>query len=75
MKNPTVDKTFGQILIEKSIISQNKLDLALRRQKDQKGKYLGQILIEMGVVSQEKLKKKCNTRANLAFRGAGKLTC
>jgi len=57
MKKPLVEKALGQILIEKNIISQNQLDLALRRQKDQKGKYLGQILIEMGAVSQEKLNK------------------
>ncbi len=56
-----MDKTLGQILIEKNIISQTQLDLALRRQKEQKGKYLGQILIEMGVVSQEKLNKLLDT--------------
>jgi hypothetical protein len=60
-RNPVIDKTFGQILIEKNIISQTQLDLALRRQKQEKGKYLGQILIEMGVVSQEKLNKLLDT--------------
>jgi hypothetical protein len=61
MRSEMAEKTFGQILVEKSIISQNQLDLALRRQKEQKGKYLGQILIEMGVVSQDKLNKLLNT--------------
>jgi len=56
-----MEKTLGQILIEKNIISQTQLDLALRRQKQQKGKYLGQILIEMGVVSQDKLNKLLDT--------------
>lgn len=56
-----MDKTLGEILIEKSIISQTQLDLALRKQKEQKGKYLGQILIEMGAVSQEKLNKLLDT--------------
>lgn len=56
-----MDKTFGQILVEKNIVSQTQLDLALRRQNQEKGKYLGQILIEMGVVSQEKLNKLLDT--------------
>ena len=56
-----MDKSLGQILMEKNLISQTQLDLALRRQKQQKGKYLGQILIEMGVVSQEKLNRLLDT--------------
>jgi hypothetical protein len=47
-------KALGQILLEKDIISKSQLDLALRRQQKQKGKYLGQILMEMGV-SQSKI--------------------
>ncbi len=47
-------KALGQILLEKNVISKNQLDLALKRQQQQKGKYLGQILIEMGV-SQGKI--------------------
>ena len=52
----TMEKTLGQILVEKNIISPEQLALALSRQKQEKGKYLGQILIEMGV-SQEKINK------------------
>ena len=48
-------------MVEKSLLTQTQLDLALRRQKQQKGKYLGQILIEMGLVSQEKINKVLNT--------------
>ncbi len=47
-KGPNMDNTLGQILIGKNIITQTQLELALRRQKQQKGKYLGQILTEMG---------------------------
>jgi len=52
-----MEKTLGQILLEKNILTPTQLDLALRRQKQQKGKYLGQILIEMGLVSQEKINR------------------
>ena len=52
----TMEKTLGQILVEKNIISPEQLSLALSRQKQEKGKYLGEILIEMGV-SQEKINK------------------
>ena len=52
-----MEKALGQILLEKNIITQAQLDLALKKQNQQKGKYLGQILIEMGVVSQEKINK------------------
>jgi len=52
-----MDKTLGEILVGKNIITQTQLELALRRQKQQKGKYLGQILTEMGLVSQEKINK------------------
>ena len=48
-------------MVEKSFLTQTQLELALRRQKQQKGKYLGQILIEMGLVSQEKINKVLNT--------------
>jgi hypothetical protein len=52
-----MEKSLGQILLEKNMITQAQLDLALKRQKQQKGKYLGQILTEMGLVSQEKINK------------------
>jgi hypothetical protein len=58
-----MDKTLGQILVEKSIITQTQLELALRRQKQQKGKYLGQILTEMGLVSQEKINRILDTHS------------
>jgi hypothetical protein len=58
-----MDKTLGQILVEKNIITQTQLDLALRRQKQQKGKYLGQILTEMGLVSQERINKILDTHS------------
>jgi len=63
MKNPMVDRNLGEILVENNIISQAQLDLALRRQQTQKGKYLGQVLIEMGLVSQEKLNKILDTHS------------
>ena len=44
-------------MLEKNMITQTQLDLALKRQKQQKGKYLGEILIEMGAVSQERINK------------------
>ncbi len=46
-------KPLGQVLLERHIISQQDLDLALARQKAEKGKYLGQILVEMGVPQDE----------------------
>ena len=49
-------KALGQILVEKNIITQAKLESALQRQKEEKGKYLGQILFEMGV-SQDEINK------------------
>ena len=50
------DKALGEILVEQNIISRNHLDLALKRQKQEKGKYLGQILFEMGI-PQDKINK------------------
>ena len=47
------EKTLGQILIERNIISPAILDLAPKRQKREKGKHLGEILLEMGVPQDE----------------------
>jgi len=54
--NPPVEKMLGQILVERNIISPMQLQVALDRQKNQKGKYkyIGEILIEMGF-PQEKI--------------------
>ena len=53
------DKTLGQILIEQNIITSKQLELALKRQKQEPGKYLGQILFELGV-PQDKINKALN---------------
>jgi len=47
------DKALGQILLERNIITETELELALGRQRVEKGKYLGQILLEMGVPQDE----------------------
>ncbi len=47
------EKTLGQILIEKNIITPAILDLALKCQEREKGRYLGEILFEMGVPQDE----------------------
>ena len=47
------EKKLGQILLERNIITKAELELALERQKAEKGKYLGQILLEMGVPQNE----------------------
>ncbi len=47
------EKALGQILLERSIITETELELALGRQRVEKGKYLGQILLEMGVPQDE----------------------
>jgi hypothetical protein len=47
------EKSLGQILMERSIITETELELALGRQRVEKGKYLGQILFEMGVPQDE----------------------
>jgi len=47
------EKNLGQILIERNIITPAILDLALKRQKREKGKYLGEILFEMGAPQDE----------------------
>jgi hypothetical protein len=46
-------KNLGQILVERNIITQAQLDLALTRQNLERGKYLGEILFEMGVPQDE----------------------
>ena len=46
---PGSDKTLGQILIAKGVISQEKLDLALKIKDVQPDKYLGEILYRIGV--------------------------
>ncbi len=48
---PIVEKTLGQILVERHIISPLRLQAALDRQKKHNGKakYLGEILLEMGI--------------------------
>ncbi len=53
---PGSEKTLGQILVDKGIISQEQLERALRIKAEQPGKYLGEILFEMGV-SQEKINR------------------
>ncbi|MBF0103548.1 MAG: hypothetical protein HQK77_21835, partial [Desulfobacterales bacterium] len=45
-------KTFGQILVEKAIISEAQLEEALARQKKDVTKLLGQHLIDMGIPHQ-----------------------
>jgi len=47
------EKTLGQILIERNILFPAILDLALKRQKVEKGRHLGEILLEMGVPQDE----------------------
>jgi len=47
------EKTLGQILIEKNIITPAILDLALKFQEREKGRFLGEILFEMGVPQDE----------------------
>lgn len=47
------EKALGQILVERNIITETELELALGRQTVEKGKYLGQILFEMGVAQDE----------------------
>ena len=51
---PDSEKTLGQILIAKGVISQKQLDLALKIKDVQPEKYLGEILFRIGV-SQEKI--------------------
>jgi hypothetical protein len=52
---PITEKTLGQILVERNIISPTQLQTALDRQKRQKGKYkyIGEILFEMGVSQKQ----------------------
>jgi hypothetical protein len=50
------EKTLGQILVEKGVISQEQLDRALAIKADQPGKYLGEILFEIGI-PQEKINR------------------
>jgi len=47
------EKTLGQILLKRNIITETELKLALERQRVEKGKYLGQIFLEMGVPQDE----------------------
>ena len=47
------EKALGQILMERNVICETELELALGRQRVEKGKYLGQILLEMGVPQDE----------------------
>jgi hypothetical protein len=61
MQSATSSRTFmnvhlGQALVEKGIITQAELDLALIVQKMKKNKYLGEILQSVGV-SQDKINK------------------
>src|SRR5690606_16266457 len=53
---PAVEKTLGQILVEKGIINRDQLDRALKIKSEQPDKYLGEILFEIGV-SQEKINR------------------
>ncbi len=55
-------KMIGEILVERNIISRRHLDLALKRQKQEKEKYLGQILFEMGI-PQDKINKALDQSA------------
>lgn len=46
-------KLLGEILLERNIITQEQLELALEQQEKEKGKYLGQIFLEMGILQDE----------------------
>lgn len=48
-------RKLGEILLDKKVINQEQLDIALAKQKYQKGKSIGEILVEMDDVSQEKV--------------------
>ncbi len=51
----------GDLLVEAELLTQAQLDIALERQREQRG-YLGQIIIEKGWVTEEQL---CKTLAKL----------
>lgn len=50
---PVSEKTLGQILLVKGVISQQKLALALKIKNVQPDKYLGEILFQIGVPQQK----------------------
>jgi len=58
---PITEKTLGQILLEREVISPTDLQTALDRQRKGNGKYkyIGEILLEMGV-PQEKINEALN---------------
>ena len=58
---PITDRTLGQILVERKVISPTRLQMALDRQKKGNGKYkyIGEILLEMGV-PQEQINEALN---------------
>jgi hypothetical protein len=51
--NRRPNKLLGQILLEKSLITQEQLRFALEQQKRENSKYLGQIFLEMGIFQDE----------------------
>lgn len=57
----------GQILLEMNVITQQQLDEALRRQKQNGSKKLGEILIEMGAITEKDLMKALEARFRIPY--------
>jgi type IV pilus assembly protein PilB len=63
----------GQILLENNIITQQQLDEALKKQKEQ-GKKLGDVLIETGTITENQLMKALEQRFKVPYVDLGELT-
>ncbi|MDI6759079.1 MAG: hypothetical protein QMD94_05360 [Candidatus Omnitrophota bacterium] len=54
MPEKTIDKKLGELLIERGIINQGQLEMALASQKE-RGGLIGEILIELGLAKEEEI--------------------
>ncbi|MBF0387180.1 MAG: hypothetical protein HQL20_04920 [Candidatus Omnitrophica bacterium] len=65
-------KLIGEILVERGLITQRDLDLALEHQKTCPGSFLGEILIRLGVLSEIDIVTALVVQCNLPYIAVSK---
>jgi type IV pilus assembly protein PilB len=64
MATKTLKKRIGELLLESGAITQDQLEIALKRQKDS-GQRIGSILISLGMLTEEKLMLAIATKLDI----------
>lgn len=57
----------GQVLIDENKITEPQLEIALQKQKEQKGKRLGELLVELGFITETSMLESLAKRLNIKY--------